>query len=91
MAIVLVSAWASGWQRFTWGARFGTFGCAVAVLGAGLVFQHRHPRARSSGGGVATAPTVNRDGAILWLAVILVQPPGTCSASSHRPVGTISP
>jgi len=72
-AIVLASAWASGWQRFTWGARFGTFGSAVAVLGAGLVWRHHQQWARAPGRhGAAPLPAVNRAGAVAWLAVVLV-------------------
>ncbi len=73
VAVVLASAWASGWQRFTWGARFGTFGCALAVLGAGILARRRRPVASSSGGaGPDTGPLVGRAGAALWLAVVLV-------------------
>ena len=72
VAVLLASAWASGWQRFTWGARFGTFGCAIAVLGVGLLWQHRRPSTRSSGGGAAPPPTVHRTGVALWLTVIVV-------------------
>ena len=43
VAILLASAWASGWHRFTWGARSGTFGCVLAVLGVGLLWRHRQP------------------------------------------------
>ncbi len=75
VAILLASAWASGWHRFTWGARFGTFGCALAVLGVGLFWRHRQPNARSSGSdGTAPLPVVNHTGAALWLVVILVKP-----------------
>ena len=72
-AILLASAWASGWHRFTWGARLGMFGCALAVLGVGLFWRHRRPNARSSGSdGAAPLPAVNHTGAALWLVVILV-------------------
>jgi hypothetical protein len=72
VAVLLASAWASGWQRLTWGARFGTFGCALAALGVGLLWQRRRPSSRLSGGDGALLPTVHRMGAALWLAVILV-------------------
>ncbi len=73
VAILLASAWASGWHRFTWGARSGTFGCVLAVLGVGLLWRHRQPSARSSGSdGAAPLPVVNHTGAALWLVVILV-------------------
>ncbi len=72
VAVLLASAWASGWQRITWGARFGTFGCALAVLGVGLLWQHRRPSTRSSGSDAAPLPTVHRSGAVLRLTVILV-------------------
>jgi len=73
VAILLASAWASGWHRFTWGARLGMFGCALAVLGVGLFWRHRRPNARSSGSdGAAPLPAVNHTGAALWLVVILV-------------------
>ena len=73
VAILLASAWASGWHRFTWGARLGTFGCALAVLGVGLFWRHRQPNDRSSGSdGAAPLPVVNHTGAALWLVVILV-------------------
>jgi len=70
---MLASAWASGWQRFTWGARFGTFSCALAVLGVGVFWQNRRSRTRSFGSaGAPSLPVVNRTGAALWLAVIVV-------------------
>jgi len=72
VVILLTSAWASGWHRFTWGARFGTFGCALAVLGVAFLWRHRHMRARSSGGAIAPLPIVNLAGAAIWLAIILV-------------------
>jgi len=71
--MLLASAWASGWHRFTWGARLGTFGCALAVLVVGLFWRHRQPGARSSGSdGAAPLPAVNHTCAALWLVVILV-------------------
>jgi len=72
VAVLLVSAWASGWQRFTWGARFGTFGCAIAVLGIGVLWHHRRPSTRPSGGDALLQPTVHRTGAAVWLTVIVV-------------------
>ena len=72
VAILLASAWASGWHRFTWGARFGTFGCALAVLSVGFLWQRLQSGARSPGGDVAPLPIVNHTGAAMWLAVILV-------------------
>ncbi|MGO9334874.1 MAG: hypothetical protein ACLQCU_12655 [Acidimicrobiales bacterium] len=73
VAVLLASAWASGWHRFTWGARLGTLSCALAVLGVGLYWRHRQANARSSGSdGAAPLPAVNHTGAALWLVVILV-------------------
>ena len=72
VVILLASAWASGWHRFTWSARFGTFGCALAVVGVAFLWRHRHVSARPSGDDVAPSPIVNHTGAAIWLAIILV-------------------
>lgn len=73
VAIVIASAWASGWQRFTWGARLGTFGCALAVLGIGLFWRLRRRSTGPSGvDDAATLPAVNHAGAAAWLVVIAV-------------------
>jgi hypothetical protein len=73
VAILAASAWASGWRRYTWGARFGTFGCALAVLGIGVLWQRGRRGGRPLiGEGGERLPAVNRAGAALWLAVILV-------------------
>jgi hypothetical protein len=72
VVILLASVWASGWHRFTWGARFGTFGCGLAVLGVGFLRQRLHSTARSSGSDVAPPPIVNHAGGAIWLAIILV-------------------
>jgi hypothetical protein len=81
-AIVLVSVWASGWQRFTWGARLGTLGCALVVLGIGLALARSEKRAGTSaepGPDVSlsacdgeVAPGVSRAGLAMWIAVLAV-------------------
>jgi len=73
VAILLASTWASGWHRYTWGARFGTFACALAVLGVGLFWRHSEPSIRPlDRDGAAPLPVVNHTGAALWLVVVLV-------------------
>jgi len=72
-AIVIASAWASGWHRSTWGARFATLGCALVVLGAGALFQHRRVIARASGDDFsAPLPAGHRVGVVAWWAVVVV-------------------
>jgi hypothetical protein len=73
-AILAASAWASGWQRDTWGARFGTFGCALAVLGLGLVWRSRASSlvASSDPGQGAGSDTWRARGAALWLAIVAI-------------------
>ncbi|MGH2718756.1 MAG: hypothetical protein ACRDJU_09275 [Actinomycetota bacterium] len=62
MGAVAVSVWASGWQRFSWEARAGTFACAAAVLVAGVARQGRDRE---------VAPGWRR-GDLAWLLLIAV-------------------
>ncbi|HWD07751.1 MAG TPA: hypothetical protein VHA57_01530 [Actinomycetota bacterium] len=57
-----VSVWASGWQRYTWGARIGVVACALGVLTAGVASL---PGDREPAAGL-------RRGDLAWLAVIAV-------------------
>jgi len=78
--------WASGWQRYTWGARIGTFACALVVLAAGVARPppDRPPPDRPSPDR-QPGPRWRR-GDLAWLAVIalaaawdllgLLTPPG---------------
>ena len=73
VAVMGASAWATEWQRFTWGARFGTFGCALAVLVAGYLWQRHQPSTPPSNGDAgALLPVVNRKGEAVWLTVIVI-------------------
>ena len=75
--VAAASAWASGWQRDTWGARLGTYGWALIVLGLGFVSQRR---SALSGSLVVARPTawaaadsaVRRRGTALWLTIFVV-------------------
>lgn len=69
VAALVVSGWASGWHRFTWGARLGTFGCGLAVVVLGLLWERRRV---PPGSGDARRPEVHGAGAALWLAVVAV-------------------
>lgn len=73
VAIALASAWASGWQRYTWGARLGTFGCALVVLGIGLLWRRGAAAPGSPGGDLGSPlPAVSRTGGALWLGIVVV-------------------
>ena len=96
VAAVAASVWASGWHRFTWGARIGTFACAAALLGIGWAWR---PRQSPTGG---PPPPGRPAGRRAWLALIglavawdllaLLTPPGvphlTLSATevAYRPL-----
>ncbi len=40
--VVVLGFFASGWHRYTWGARFGTFGTALGILLVGAWWQRSH-------------------------------------------------
>jgi hypothetical protein len=86
--ILVASVWASGWQRFTWGARLGTFGCAFVVLGVGSARARSRTRpevlrcgdtgdepSRIGGGGLALWLSVLAVAAV-WDVLGLLTPPG---------------
>ncbi len=76
--VAAASAWASGWQRDTWGARLGTFGWGLVVLGLGFVSQRRSALSGSSivvrptAWAAAQDPAVRRRGASVWLTIFVV-------------------
>jgi hypothetical protein len=99
-AIVLLSAWASGWPRSSLIAEVGTLASAVAVLAAGAACRRARTAAapatsaqpaEPAPGGAAGAG--ERIGAALWLAVALVAVAWDLLAlvtPPHRPHLTLS-
>ncbi len=80
-ALAGISAWISGLQRFTWGARFGVFGCALAVVVLGGLWQRcSEPRSSRVRGSLkeagppapASLSHIDRWGLAAWLLVIVV-------------------
>ncbi|MCL4422520.1 MAG: hypothetical protein M1115_05025 [Actinobacteria bacterium] len=75
IAIVVgfASFYVSGLERYTWGARFGTFGCALGVLVIGAFWQHY--RFGASSGSQLFEPNkpphgdASERGALVWLVV----------------------
>lgn len=70
-AVLVVAGFASGWKEYTWGARIGTFGSGLTILGLGAVWGRRHHR--------STTPlpeekgaTFGRRGVAIWVAVLVV-------------------
>ncbi len=79
VGIGAVSDWASGLRRYTWGARFGTFGCGLGVLVLAAVWRHYHLGGNSTGlttssvalSAKAPLARMGRLCLAMWLAVLV--------------------
>jgi len=70
-AVLVVAGFASGWKEYTWGARIGTFGSGLVILGLGVVWGHRRHRTTTSPSEPEVA-TFGRRGVAIWVAVLVV-------------------
>jgi hypothetical protein len=94
--VVVASVWASGWGRFTWGARLGTAACAGLVLAAGLAWGRRYRADPDMDPGHPVAGDARWLAlvglAVAWDVLALLTPPGrphlTLSATelAYRPL-----
>ncbi len=78
VVVAVLSGWASGWQRYTWGARIGTFASAAAVLVLGAWWARaRRPRDRTrtvgaTGPGPGATTGRIRGWGWAWVGVVVV-------------------
>ncbi len=70
-AVLVVAGFASGWKEYTWGARIGTFGSGLVVLGLGVAWGRRHHRATPPSS-VEEGSTFSHRGVAIWVAALVV-------------------